>query len=359
VKWSAAVAVSALAGLAAMGCKARAPALPPPASTEPPPAVRGEPAALPPVARTEPIAQQTVVFRGMCDASGAVVLGPTRFAVADDEDNVLRVYDTVNGGDPLFTTDVSDALQLPIKKKVPETDIEAATRVGDRALWLTSHGLSSKGKLQPARFRFFATTAPEAGDGLALVGQAYFDLLADMIAAPQLARFKLAEAVHLPPKTEGGVNIEGMTRRPDGTSVLIGFRNPIPERKALLVPLLNPLAVITGEQAKFGEPVLLDLGGLGVRSLSLWRGKYLIIAGGFDAEAISKLYVWDGSAAPKQVLDLDLQGVNPEAFVSRDEYDRVMLLSDDGTLEVDGRPCKKLKDRAKKSFRGLLVRIAE
>jgi hypothetical protein len=299
-----------------------------------------------------------VVFRGMCDASGAVVLDATHFAVADDEDNVLRVYDGDHGGDPVFSVDVSGALDLPKRKKTPEADIEAATRVGDRALWLTSHGLSSKGKMQPARFRFFATTAPSRGFELAPVGVAYHNLLQDMAAAPQLARFDLSHAARLAAKAPGGLNIEGMSVRQDGTSVLIGFRNPVPDQKALFVPLLNPLLVIDGEAPKLGDPQLLDLGGRGVRSLVLWRGQYLIMAGSAGSEHKSLLFIWDGTALPHPFTALDLSDINPEAFVARDDSDEVMLLSDDGTTDVDGLPCKKLKDRSKKQFRGLWVRVA-
>jgi hypothetical protein len=299
-----------------------------------------------------------VVFRGMCDASGAVVLDDTRFVVADDEDNVLRVYDGEVGGDPLYKIDVSSALNLPRRKKTPEADIEAATRIGDRALWLTSHGLSSKGKLQPSRFRFFATTAPSQGLAILPIGTAYQNLLHDMATAPQLAQFDLEAAALIPPKAPGGLNIEGMTSRPDGTSVLIGFRNPVPDQQALLVPLLNPLELVAGKAATLGDPQLLDLGGRGVRSLTLWRGKYLIMAGSSGNEHRSMLFVWDGTGRPRPTSALDLSDINPEAFVSRDARDEVMLLSDDGSVEIDGEHCKKLKNRSRKQFRGLWVRVA-
>src|SRR3954470_5180846 len=92
----------------------------------------GAPAAAP-SASADP---DLVEFQGMCDASGAVPLGGDRFAVADDEDNVLRVYDAGRGGPPLHAVDISAALPLPHKKKTPETDLEAATRLGDLALWI-------------------------------------------------------------------------------------------------------------------------------------------------------------------------------------------------------------------------------
>src|SRR5687768_12770455 len=85
-----------------------------------------------------------VVFQGACDASGAVPLSDRRVVVADDEDNILRVYDAHVGGAPLSKTDLSASLGLPLKgkkkRRAPELDLEAATRIGDRAYWLTSHG---------------------------------------------------------------------------------------------------------------------------------------------------------------------------------------------------------------------------
>jgi hypothetical protein len=294
----------------------------------------------------------------MCDASGAVVLGAPRFAVADDEDNVLRVYDADAGGASVYAVDVSPALDLPAKKKTPEADIEAATRLGDRALWLTSHGRNSKGKLHPGRFRLFATTTPATGVGLHATGHAYEHLLDDMLAVPQLAALGLREAAELAPKEPGGLNIEGMTERPDGRSVVVGFRNPRPEGRAIVVPFENPLAVLEtpGMRAQLGAPRLLDLGGLGVRALSFWRGRYLIIGGAVDGENESALFVWDGEGERPQRLDVDLNGFNPEGFVSFDERPKVMLLSDDGSVEMNGKACKKLPAEQKR-FRGVWVRV--
>jgi len=39
-----------------------------------------------------------------------------------------------------------------------------------------------------------------------------------------------------PLKSPGGLNIEGLCATPDG-QLLIGFRNPIPDGKALIAPL--------------------------------------------------------------------------------------------------------------------------
>lgn len=304
-----------------------------------------------------PQGREYVIFRGTCDASAALPLSGDRFAVADDEDNVLRVYDAAKGGEPVSVADLSQALDLPLRRRVPEADIEAATAFGDYALWLTSHGLNKHGIQDTARARFFATRSNPDGTHLRLVGQANTQLLTSLVAAPQLAQLDVAAAAGRRPKDPGGLNIEGMTQRLDRESVWIGFRNPLPASKALLVPLLNPLPVaLEGATAMLGEPVLLDLAGLGVRALGVRRGRYLIIAGPISGSSGSRLYTWDGRTAPVEV-PADLSDFNPEALISRDERDDVLLLSDDGTRKIADRECKKLSFGSEKSFRGVWLRL--
>lgn len=299
--------------------------------------------------------QKVVTFEGTCDASGAVPIDARLFALADDESNVLRVYDAERGGPPVASVDVTAALQLE-KKKNPEADLEAATRIGDRALWISSHARSKKGKLKPDRLRFFATNVPAPGARVELEGTAYSGLLDDLLREPRLHPFDLATAAERAPQEDGGLNLEGMTATPSG-EVLLGFRNPVPDGKALLIALQNPLEPMRGASARFGDPVLLDLDGLGVRGLSYWRGRYLIAAGPFESGAVSRLYAWQGAgSAPTPLRTPSLADFNPEAFFTPEERDEIMLLSDDGAREIDGERCKDLKDRRRMRFRGLWLK---
>jgi hypothetical protein len=307
-----------------------------------------------------------VVFAGMCDASAAVALGDRLFVVADDEDNVLRVYDARRGGAPLSAVDVSSELALPLRGKkhphAPEADLEAATRLGDHAYWITSHGRDKNGERRPERLRFFATNVPAGHDALEIVGRPYGGLLDDLLAAASLAPYGLAAAAELPPKAPGGFNIEGLTATVDG-HLLLGFRNPVPEGRALLVPLENPDELVASESAhaRFGAPVLLDVGGQGVRALALWRGRYLVVAGSSAEGGESYLYMWDGVGAATRVDGVDLAGLNPEAIIAPEDLGpdgegEILLLSDDGTRTIDGVACKDLDGPARKRFRGLWVR---
>ena len=296
-----------------------------------------------------------LVFTGMCDASAAVPLDRYRFVVADDEDNLLRAYDTRAPGAPLWKVDVSAAIGVtpkPGKAKhgAPEADIEAATRIGELSFWMTSHGRNSSGKSKPERLKLFAARLPEPEKPLEVTGHAYEHLLEDLFSEPRLERFGLRAAAELAPKAPGGLNLEGMTARNEG-GVWIGFRNPLPEGKALLVPLLNPEQLVADGRARFGEPQLLDLGGFGVRSISHRAGRYLILAGPFDSALGARLYAWDGVSPPQLDQRDQLSGLNPEGFFTPEGSGDVLVLSDDGSRHVDGTECKRLKDPAQKRFR--------
>ena len=293
-------------------------------------------------------------YFGMCDASAAVALGTNLFVVANDEDNALRVYRRYPGALPVARFDMSSFLR--VNRKSPETDLEGAARIGDRIYWITSHGQNAKGKDSPSRHRFFATTVRISGDSASLepVGRPYTSLLRDFLIDPRLSSFHLASASRLAPKAPGGLNIEGLTSTPEG-QLIIGFRNPLPGGRALLIPLLNPADLIGGKPARFGNPLLLDLGGLGVRSMGWGNGRFLIIAGHYDNDGVSRLFEWAGPGSlAKPIEGVSFSGLNPEgiAFELEEGRHEFLVLSDDGTLKIGGIDCKKLQDPAQRRFRG-------
>jgi hypothetical protein len=306
------------------------------------------------LATAETSSRGVIWFEGACDASGAVEVDQHRLAVADDEDNVIRIYDANRGGPPLFQHDFSEKIGSTDKDKF-ESDIEAATRLGQHAFFLTSHGRTSKGKLDLNRFLFFASELPHRARAPRLFGQPYRSLLSDMLKDPRLARFGLEAAAQRAPKEPGGLNIEGLTASSDG-SFWVGFRSPVPEGRALLVRLLNPLKVLQGQSTQFSDPVLLDLGGLGVRALTSFRSQILIMAGPASEAGPSRLYRFDEAARAAHALDVSFGGLNPEAFFSPEQRDELLVLSDDGTQRYDGKRCKKLEDERVKRFRGIWVK---
>lgn len=289
----------------------------------------------------------------MCDASGSVPLGADRLVIADDEDNILRIYD-VRGGRPIAKVDLSPALELEhVGTHYPETDIEAGTVVRDKAIWISSHARSGRGSEAPERLRLFATTV---GDNPAIYGHAYTRLREDLVTDSRFERFGLRDAILRAPAAPGGFNIEGMTATPED-GVIIGLRNPVVDGLAIIIPLANPLGVVEGEPPRFGDPQTIDLGGRGVRALSWWHGRYLIAAGSPTHSRALKpaLYSWDGKGTPQPIV-AELGTLNVEGFHTPEDRDAILVLSDDGTAIVDGQPCKRHPDPEKKWFRAAWIK---
>lgn len=311
------------------------------------------------VARGEDASTTFTVCRGMCDASAVVLVGPEHFLVADDEDNILRLYSRTQDGAPLESMDLSSFLH--VDPQSPEVDVEGAAPLDDRVYWISSHGRNKNGKDRPNRRRFFATTLTRTNNATVIqpVGQPYEHLLEDMLRDPRLRPFDLATAAQRAPKSKDALNIEGLCATPEG-HLWIGFRNPVPRGKALLVRLLNPAELIAGQPARFGDPRLLDLGGLGIRSLARAGGRYLLIAGSPDGDGTSHLFEWNGGAdKPKRLPHAGLTGLNPEAIESftLNGVAHLLVVSDDGALQIGGEECKAVKDSSLKYFRATTLKL--
>jgi hypothetical protein len=291
-----------------------------------------------------------LAYRGCCSASAAVALNNQLFAVANDEDNQIRVYRRDQPSLPVTTVDLAGFLSH--KKKDGEADFEGAARVGNRIYWTGSHSRNPDGKARPERHVFLATDLEPAGDSFALkpAGRPYRTLITDLAADARYQDFRLKEAEQLAPKLEGGLNIEGLCATGKG-ELLIGFRNPVPGGRALLAPLVNPNEVIQGQPARFGTPVLLPLDGDGIRDVAYADGKYYLLAGSFQGGGHPRLFEWDGQAAVARALPgATFTRFNAEALVIYPDTgaSQIQLLSDDG-----GGQCAKQKDPNKRQFRSV------
>lgn len=302
-----------------------------------------------------------LTLRGACDASGGVSLGGGRIAVGDDEWNRILYYDLARPGEMPESEDWAAALDAADDPEHPECDLESAAELGGLIYWIGSHAQSKGGKTRRNRHRLLATRRVGSGGGVRLerVGGLCKTLRDALIAEEGLREFGLAEAARIAPKLPGGFNIESLCGTPRG-ELLIGFRNPVPEGRALLVPLTNPRAAIDGAAPEFGPAVRLDLGGLGMRDMVERDGRYLILAGATGQPGAgaghSRLYAWEGGASAPRAFGDPFAGLNPEALILHDEGARVQVLSDDGTCQVGGRDCKDEATPAEeRSFRTLWV----
>jgi hypothetical protein len=274
------------------------------------------------------------VYLDAIDGSAAAAINAELFVAASDEDSILRIYNRDGGGGPIQTIDLSNFLKVDAKS--PETDIEGAARIGDRIYWITSHGRNKNGKKRPSRERFFATDIVKDKHGIHLdpVGKPYTELLRDLTTAPQLRSFDLKTAATRAPKDFGGLNIEGLVATPDN-HLLIGFRNPIPQGRVLLIPLLNQDDVIEGKRPDLGTPVRLDLGTLGIRDIGLWIDKFIIIAGPTNGDGGFRLFQWAGGTSTPMPLKQSVpNNFRPESVIIYPDkgLQAFQLLSDDSSV---------------------------
>lgn len=210
----------------------------------------------------------------------------------------------------------------------------------------------------------FATRVSKDVSGkasLSAEGAAYSHLLEEMAADPRLVKFHIKEAVEKvqEPKNADALNIESLCTASDGKTLLIGFRSPVTDGRALLLPLTNAEEITRKDstaKAAFGEPVALDLGGRGLRDM-IWHpslGAYLLIGGHFDEHLDDpnapkpNLFQWSGKAEDKPaMIDANLDALNPEALVLFPDK-RVLILSDDGAFKATPGISQKDELKAKK-----------
>jgi hypothetical protein len=310
-----------------------------------------------------------IFFQRRCDASGGIPISADQWVGANDEENILRLY-RVDGGPPVNDTQLNLDIFLGVSSdsEENEADLESATALGELVFWIGSHSRSRTGKERPDRRRLFATELTVASDGspaLKPVGVPCKNLQEKMVADP---RFKalgldLAASVKRPPKDFNGFNIESLCAEKGSERLWIGLRNPIAATGAVLVPLENPRAVLEpGGEPILGDPLVLDLGGLGFRDMIPTEPGYLVLAGDYkdrNAEGAqpSALFTWAGPGTVPQRLKVNLGDLNPEALLVFPDK-RVLIVSDDGTRpNAAGLACKKqaLEER---SFRAVWLEQA-
>lgn len=144
-------------------------------------------------------------------------------------------------------------------------------------------------------------------------------------------------------KAESGLNIEALEMTPDCQRLLVGFRSPLLDRRALIASIENPTDMFETGAAPLISPRLdmLDLGGHGIRGMSYIPGLdgYLIISGPVSKERGQfHLWFWSGrpTEPPRRVTVPGLpgfehaEGVCPAAI---DGQQRIVIVSDDGSRE--------------------------
>lgn len=161
-------------------------------------------------------------------------------------------------------------------------------------------------------------------------------------AHPVLARAAAVREV----KSGGGLNIEALAITADQQRLLLGFRGPLLDGRAIICAIDNPAELFDDRAPPRIGPTLvtLDLGGGGIRGLCHVPALdgYLLIGGPVSREPLDcRLWFWSGAAdAPARAVTLrggqtvgHAEGVCPALI---DGEQRIVVVSDDGS-RGDGR----------------------
>ena len=326
---------------------------------------------------------------GVSDGSAAIALDKNYMLVADDENQVLRLFSRSNSGPAIAAFDMNrflDLVDFYEDGRPREIDLEGSTRVGNRLYWIGSHSHNRDFEIRTNRARLFATDLGGSGTNSALTFLSHYDYLKlDLIKwdssnghgkGSNYFGFLDSSAPGVDPKAPdgSGFNIEGLAMAPGSTNTAyVCFRAPIVpatnRAKALIVPVTNFAALATGNfmnpgAAGFGVPIELNLGGRGFRSVEGGSNGYLIVAGppgvalGVPPSDF-RLFTWNGFATNGPVeRSSSLTNLIPEGIVELPagawtSNSMVQLITDSGITVYynDGVEAKQLPYPGFKKFR--------
>ena len=283
---------------------------------------------------------------GIYEPSAIQQLPDGRFLVVEDEKDHPLSLVTIGADGSVETSELTAGVLQMFSSFWKLDDLEglAADRAG-LVYAITSHSRDDDGDEKQSREKLVRFRV----DGDRVVNP---KVVHDLKRALTTRHPVLAAAAQVRDVKGGaGLNIEGLEISPDQQRLLIGFRSPLRDGRALIASVENFAAVFELDEEPRIGPVLdeLDLGGHGIRGLSYVPAlaAYLVIGGPTSREPASfDLWRWSGEpgALARRVIVPGLrgfekaEGLSP-AFVGGME--RIVVVSDDGNRKA-GQPASYL-----------------
>lgn len=277
-----------------------------------------------------------LALTGIYEPSAIQQLPDGRFLVVEDEKQQPLSLLTISSGGEVRSTPLSPGFLEANDAFWKLDDLEGVTL--DRSGYLyaiTSHSRDGDGEEKKSRDKLvrFRVEGNRIVEPLVVKG-----LKPALVARhPMLA----AAAEVLDVKAAGGLNIEALEMAPDQQRLLIGFRSPLLDKRAILATVENPAAMFKAGEAPRISATLdtLDLDGNGIRGLSHIPslGGYLLISGPVSREQVQfQLWFWSGRQGEpaRRVTVPGLKGFEHAEGISPaviDGRQRIIIVSDDGS----------------------------
>ena len=229
-------------------------------------------------------------FYNIFEPSGATTVENNKVLIVEDEGSArplkLVTFDQKNSVIEVGDLHIPKKLKKAFKKKID--DLEAITADGNTIYACTSHALNRTNKEKKERNK--------------LLRMHYNDeSLTDLDVYKKLKK----ELIKYNPEIFGNkllgynpINIEGLSVDPNNHFLYIGFRAPLFNAKAIILPIENPHELF-GKHAKkpiFAKPIFIDLDGLGIRAMQydkLKNGLWIVAGDSNDRVSRFQLYFYD------------------------------------------------------------------
>jgi hypothetical protein len=277
---------------------------------------------------------------GIYEPSAIQQLPDGRFLVVEDEKEHPLSLVTIDADGAVTTTPLTAGLLQMFSSFWKLDDLEGLT--ADHAGFvyaITSHSRDDDGDEKKSREKLVRFRV----EGDRVVDPKVIDGLKDALTTRHAVLATAAQERDV--KAGGGLNIEGLEISVDQQRLLIGFRSPLRDGRALIASVENPSEVFDSDEAPRVGPLLeeLDLDGHGIRSLSYVPalGAYLVIGGPTSREP-GAFDLWRWSGAPgtpaHRVTVPGLRGFEKAEGVSPavvGGVERIVVVSDDGNRKAE------------------------
>lgn len=213
-------------------------------------------------------------FYNIFEPSGVATMPDGKVLIVEDEsgENAVKLIELEEDGDVVEIGNLYLPKQVKKIFKKEIEDIEAMSADGNIVYAITSHSLSRSRKVRESREKLMMF---KYEDGAIADFHVYSDLKKDLYK-------EFSSYFETTLFSVNDINIEGLSFESVNKTLIIGFRSPVVDGKAILVSILNAQEIfLKGEKPKFAKPMTINLHGLGIRDITfdVKKDGFWIIAG--------------------------------------------------------------------------------